>query len=280
MLYKRKVSLSVQIGNIVKTYSDNLSDNNLAIDFNVTKSMGNYGDKASITVTGLTLEDIVSLSSVVTSIGKTPPPRNFISLSAGYPDNINTIYQGGLMAVSSNLDKPDMQITLECLGGFDASRTIEIEINLKPASLSVIASKLASALNMPLSFLAEDKQYKSFSFKGSCYQLINELKMKTKGTIAIYMTDGKIIVDNIDVAGSNIILVSNQSGLVGTPQASIQGVNFKTLLNPNYAVGATVELLSNKLPLLSGLYKIITLTHQGSSRGNNFFSNIFARKLV
>lgn len=280
MLYKRKVSLSVQIGNIVKTYSDDLSDNNLAIDFNVTKSMGNYGDKANITVTGLPLEDIASLTSVLTSIGKTPPPRNFISLSAGYPDNINTIYQGGLFSVSSNIDKPDMSITLDCLGGFDASRTIEIEINMKPASLSKIASQLASKLNMPLSFLVEDKTYKSFSFKGSCYQLINELKVKTKGTIAIYMTDGKIIVDDINIAGSNIVYISGNSGLIGTPQASIQGVNFKTLLNPNLSVGTCVELTSNKLPLISGLYKIITLSHQGSTRGNNFFSNIFARKLT
>lgn len=280
MLYKRKVSLSIQIGNIVKTYSDNLSDNNLSIDFNVAKSMGNYGDKASVTVTGLPLEDIVSLTSVLTSIGKTPPPRNFISLSAGYPDNINTIYQGGLFSVSSNVDKPDMSITLDCLGGFGASRTIEIEINMKPASLSKIASQLASKLNMPLSFLAADKNYKSFSYKGSCYGLINELKMKAEGTVAIYMTDGKIIVENINQAGSNIILVSSESGLVGSPQATIQGVNFKTLLNPNYTVGACVELISNKLPLLSGLYKIITLSHQGSTRGNNFFSNIFARKLT
>lgn len=280
MLYKRKVSLSIQIGNIVKTYSDDLSDNNLSIDFNVTKSMGNYGDKANITVIGLPLEDIASLTSVLTSIGKTPPPRNFISLSAGYPDNINTIYQGGLFSVSSNVDKPDMSITLDCLGGFDASRTIEIEINMKPASLSKIASQLASKLNMPLSFLAADKNYKSFSYKGSCYGLINELKMKAEGTVAIYMTDGKIIVENINQAGSNIILVSSESGLVGSPQATIQGVNFKTLLNPNYTVGACVELISNKLPLLSGLYKIITLSHQGSTRGNNFFSNIFARKLT
>lgn len=279
MLNKRNVSLSLQIGNIVKTYSDNLSINNLAIDFNITKSMGNYGDKASITVTGLPLEDIASLTSVITSIGKNPPPRNYIALSAGYPENMNTIYQGGLFSVSSNIDKPDMQVTLECLGGFDASRTIEIEINLKPASLSAIAAQLASKLNMPLSFLATDKKYKSFSYKGNCYGLINELKMKAEGSVAVYMSDGKIIIDNINQPGSNVILVSSGSGLIGSPQATIQGVNFKTLLNPNYAVGACVQLISGKLPLLSGLYKIINLNHQGSTRANNFFSNIFARKL-
>ena len=62
-LFKRKCALDLQVNNIIKSYSDDAVDKfNLKIDFNIVKSMSSLGDRGSITVTGLPLEDIGALS--------------------------------------------------------------------------------------------------------------------------------------------------------------------------------------------------------------------------
>ena len=158
-LFKRKVALDIQVNNIIKTYSDAVVDKfNLKIDFNITKSMGSLGDRGSITITGLPLEDAGALSTCMMNIGKEAPPRNYVQLMAGYESDFGVIFKGGVFKVSSNLDTPDMSVTLDVKPGYDASRITNIEINEKPATLMSICQKAASVLEAPLNFTAEDTQ--------------------------------------------------------------------------------------------------------------------------
>ena len=75
------------------------------------------------------------------------------------------------------------------------------------------------------------------------------------------------------------ILISGDSGLIGTPQASMQGINFKCLLMPGLKVGGMVQIQSRKLQLLNGLYKVQTLQMQGGNRSNPYFCNVFAIRM-
>lgn len=279
-LFKRKVSLSLQVNNVIKTYSDALVDKfNLKIDFNITKTMGSLGDRGSITITGLPLEDAGALSTCMMNIGKEAPPRNYVQLMAGYESDYGVIFTGGVFKVSSNLDTPDMSVTLDVKPGYDASRITNIEINEKPATLMSICQKAATALKAPLNFTAEDKKYSEFNFKGTVFQLLNNLQNTVPYTKRIYFSDNILHVEDTAVPGSDVILISGDSGLIGTPQASMQGINFKCLLMPGLKVGGMVQIQSRKLPLLNGLYKIQTLQMQGGNRSNPYFCNVFAIRM-
>lgn len=279
-LFKRKVALDIQVNNIVKTYSDAVIDKfNLKIDFNITKTMGSLGDRGTITITGLPLDDAGALSTCMMNIGKQAPPRNYVQLMAGYELDFGVIFKGGVFQVSSNLDSPDMSVTLNVQPGFDISRTKIIEINEKPATLMSICQKAATVLEAPLSFTAADKQYPDYNFKGSVFQLLDNLQKTVPYTKKIYFSDGILHVEDTAVPGSNVILISGESGLIGTPQASMQGINFKCLLRPSMKVGSMVQIVNRKLPLLNGLYKIQTLQMQGGNRSVPYFCNVFAIRM-
>lgn len=279
-LFKRKVALDIQVNNIIKTYSNAVVDKfNLKIDFNITKTMGNLGDRGTITVTGLPLDDACALSTCMMNIGKIAPPRNYVQLFAGYETDYGLIFKGGVFQVSSNLDTPDMSVTLDVKPGYDASRITNIEINEKPATLMSICKKAATVLNAPLSFKAEDKQYSEFNFTGTVFQLLNNLQNTVPVSKRIYYSDNILHVEDTAVAGNDIIAISGDSGLIGTPQASMKGINFKCLLIPSLHVGSMVEITSRKLPLLNGIYKIQTLQMQGGNRNNTYFCNVFAIRM-
>lgn len=93
-LFKRKVALDIQVNNIVKTYSDAVVDKfNLKIDFNITKTMGSLGDRGTITITGLPLDDAGALSTCMMNIGKEAPPRNFVQLVSRKLPLLNGLYK-------------------------------------------------------------------------------------------------------------------------------------------------------------------------------------------
>lgn len=279
-LFKRKVALDIQVNNIVKTYSDAVVDKfNLKIDFNITKTMGSLGDRGTITITGLPLDDAGALSTCMMNIGKEAPPRNFVQLMAGYESDFGVIFKGGVFTVSSNLDTPDMTVTLDVKPGYDASRITNIEINEKPATLMSICQKAAAELKAPLSFQAEDKQFSEYNFKGTVFMLLDNLQRTVPYTKRIYFSDGVLHVEDTAIPGTEILLISGESGLIGTPQASMQGINFKCLLMPGIRVGSMVQLVSRKLPLLNGLYKVQTLVMQGGNRSTPYFCNVFAIRM-
>lgn len=279
-LFKRKVALDIQVNNIVKTYSDAVVDKfNLKIDFNITKTMGSLGDRGTITITGLPLDDAGALSTCMMNIGKEAPPRNFVQLMAGYETDFGVIFKGGVFTVSSNLDTPDMTVTLDVKPGYDASRITNIEINEKPATLMSICQKAATALKAPLSFQAEDKQFSEYNFKGTVFMLLDNLQRTVPYTKRIYFSDGVLHVEDTAIPGTEILLISGESGLIGTPQASMQGINFKCLLMPGMRVGSMVQLVSRKLPLLNGLYKVQTLVMQGGNRSTPYFCNVFCIRM-
>ena len=169
-LFKRKVSLSLQVNNVIKTYSDALVDKfNLKIDFNITKTMGSLGDRGTITITGLPLEDAGALSTCMMNIGKEKPLRNYVQLMAGYESDYGVIFTGGVFKVSSNLDTPDMSVTLDLKPGYDASRITNIEINEKPATLMSICQKAASVLEAPLTLRQKIKIIVSLTLKAQCF---------------------------------------------------------------------------------------------------------------
>lgn len=95
-------------------------------------------------------------------------------------------------------------------------------------------------------------------------------------------------------AGSAILL-NSQSGLIGTPEATEDGIEIEALLNPFFQVGLLVQidnalitqrkinqnfqtllLATTLVANLSndGVYRILTVDHTGDTRGNDFYTNM------
>lgn len=104
---------------------------------------------------------------------------------------------------------------------------------------------------------------------------------RTEGAL-FYVNDRKInLVKPGDLPEGEIVDLSPDSGLVGTPEQTDNGVSAKCLLNPLLNVNKLVHIKNEfvqetsdigKASLSSGVYKIIKLKHSGDTMGTTWYT--------
>ena len=90
-----------------------------------------------------------------------------------------------------------------------------------------------------------------------------------------------------DVGKDEAIVVSPETGLVGTPQQVQFGLSFKILLNPAIHLQSLIKLKNvqaNEASVTPGqqqapldddwIYQVMELTHVGDTRGNDWYTEI------
>jgi len=99
---------------------------------------------------------------------------------------------------------------------------------------------------------------------------------------SFYVEDGKVnIVRMTDLPEGEITELSPQSGLIGTPVQTDQGVTFKCLLNPRIKINSLVHIDNSLIraqmfqlgqPIRNldndGIYRVIGVTYTGDTRGD------------
>lgn len=282
-LFRRRFKLTVQVAEnkALSWSSDDMGNTGLKVDFSVQKTVGGIGEQADITVTGLSLEHIGYLCTVMRPRDN-DIPKNFVQLEAGYGDDYGVIFQGGIFEIVPNVDVPDMAVKLTCTAGFQDNKNSIFQFNGANVPYLDIVKALAEHLKMPLkvnSTEATTITVKSVSIDCSGLQAISAIRELRKGLIDIYLSGGVLYVDDTKAgATGNIIKLTGESGLIGTPQPTVAGVNCKSLLRPSLQAGNFFYVESKKLPIVNGTYRIMNVTHTGSTRGNEFYSVIEANR--
>lgn len=280
-LFRRRFKLTIQVAEnkLLSWSSDDMGNTGLKVDFSVQKTVGGIGEQADITVTGLSLEHIGYLCTVMQPRDK-DIPKNFVQLEAGYGDDYGVIFQGGIFELVPNVDVPDMAVKLTCTAGFQEDKSQKFQFNGANIPYIDIVTALAANLGVPLkmqSKAAEATVFKSVSIDCTGLQAIMTMREMRKGVIDIYLSGGVLYVtDTALSATGNIVKLTGESGLIGTPQPTLSGINCKSLLRPSLQAGHFFYVESKKLPIVNGEYRIINLTHSGSSRGDEFYTSIEA----
>lgn len=121
-------------------------------------------------------------------------------------------------------------------------------------------------------------------FFGLTKDYLRQLAQSQNGTF--YMEDGKInIIKADDLPGDEAFELTPETGLVGVPAQQDYGATVKMLLNPRIKIGTFIHvdnsLIRNQqfqqgqpVYLLDqdGLYRAIKITHQGDTRGQDWYT--------
>lgn len=101
-----------------------------------------------------------------------------------------------------------------------------------------------------------------------------------------YVNDRKInLVKPGDLPEGEVVDLSPDSGLIGTPEQTHDGISGKCLLNPLLNVNKLVHISNEfvqetskigRASLRSGVYKIIKLKHTGDTMGNDWYTEFDA----
>ena len=260
----RIIRVGVEVSGVLRIYE------NLALTANITKSWNALQNEATVNIIGLAKEVRDHLSTETSPYNANYSPKRLTIEAGRASTGTFTLFSGDIVQ-TDNTQPPDIVTTIK-------SKTLQFNKGViisrsfaETVKLSVIAKKVAEDLGLTLIFEATDRNISNFSFTGASTKLIQ--KLSECGGINAYADDNKLVVKDVARALANIVhVVSERSGMIGTPELTDLGVRVRYLLDPNSQLGGTLSIDSSLNPALSGDYTIYNLWHVVASRDVPFYT--------
>lgn len=253
----------------------------LNISFSVsTFSPVGVASDAYISIYNLNRDDLGFLTTTVNSwIAK----RNLIQLYAGYDDEVELLFSGQITNAPPK-GNPDVSLDIRGLSSVD---WMAQSINLQKSDMKVIdildqvGTITGAAINMP-SWLRNGNEWlnrkiEEFSYTGTPMGLLTKLSDMVGGfqfrqdAVNLTISNDQIYAWSAETKPNDpILLVSENTGMIGYPAPTAGGVEVSILLNPSIKAGDIIRLESHRIPLCNGDYRVVEVRHNGELRGNTW----------
>jgi hypothetical protein len=263
--FGRNVEIGIGKGkSVYKTISG------LDISFKVEQSTKSDPNNAEITVKNLSDDSLANLTK----------RGNEIFLKVGYGDKADSLlFWGNDVEVETTKEGVTRSTKIKTRDTGEQLRSGKINKPLPPGSdLSETVKKLISGMDNVSVSPAELIKL----FGQGITQLPSILNGHTKDLLddtlgpagyqwSVVNGEVKIAKKKNPTPDTQIILISASSGMIGSPSPSTSGVTVKCLLNPKLSPETFFSIKSEKI---NGVYRIVTATHEGNSRGGDFATTI------
>lgn len=260
----RLITVAVEVNGGFKTYNQGL-----AITAKGTKYASALMNDCEVTISNLdkATQDYILTETSPYNLNRTP---KLINIDAGRTSyGLSRIFSGNIYT-SKPSQPPDIAVILTCLTrGFDQGNVISRN-QPGQVALSKIAQQVANDLNLTLTFEADDRQITNYNYSGSALNQITELGKF--GPIDAYQDDQRLIIKNKNKPlSSKTRIVNLNTGMIGIPELTEQGIKVKFLLNNQTVVGGALQVTSNVYPAANGNYIIYKLSFDIASRDTPFY---------
>ena len=273
--YLRKARLLLKKnGRIVHTINPgDATDDQVQIEFNISKSLSSTANTASIDVWNLA-------ESTRNAMGK---EFDGVELEAGYipPDGgstVGTIFAGNLRDVEHRRDGDDIISTIQCGDGDAALRKATIA-KTYPRGTKVgdvvddiyaqfEKEGIARGERKGLDDLPDFKR--PYSMCGSCDREMDRIGRSNKVYWSIQNETFETLPGDGFIGG--IVLLTPATGLIGVPTVTDNGVKADAFLNPEIRPGRRVQIESQTLEMNSegGVYRVGSCDFSGNNRSGEF----------
>lgn len=263
MLDDRIVKVGIEINGELRVYSD------LWVSASGTKFANPTQNECEIKVANLSRDVRDYLMTEVSPFNKNKTPKRIIIEAGRKSLGTFRLFEGDITEVNPT-QAPDIILTMKAkTGQFRKGQPIAINKE-SDVNLSVIAQDVARALELTLQFEATDKRIANFSYTGSKLKMID--KLADAGRVNAYIDDTHLIVKDWNVPLRQVVhVLSMDSGLIGIPEITEQGVKVRYLLDPQSKLGGELVLESTLNPAASGNYTIYKLGFEVASRDTPFY---------
>jgi hypothetical protein len=165
---------------------------------------------------------------------------------------------------------PDITITIKAATG-DYSKGVIISTSQPAmAPLRNIAAQIAKDLGLSLRFEATPKQIANYSYTGSAVKQVEHLGRM--GRVNAYIDDKMLVVKNFNaVLERQVRDVSLDSGMIGIPEFTEQGIKVKMLHDNQTTLGGGLRVTSQLNPAANGLYTIFKMGFELASRDTPWY---------
>lgn len=187
-----------------------------------------------------------------------------ISLSAGYGDNLPTIFKGNITQAWSVREGTNVITQIECFdGGFAfANGKSNIAFPAGTPQVAVFGNLIEDLPNISIGAIGN---YSGSIGRGNTYNgnTADILRDITGGGFFVDNEKAYILGTDEYVADAPPLLISSQSGLLGTPVLEQSVVRFDILFEPGIVPGRSIILDSITENNFNGNYKITAVKHRG-----------------
>lgn len=247
------------------------------------KYAGNIQAEAEIRIYNLTrdMQDyLLTQASPLYKQGQDRTPIN-IALDVGRKSTgLFRLYEGYAFQCGMT-QPPDIGITFRALTNNLLTGLIAGANMAQQVPLRQIAQNVATNNGLQLDFQSSQggKLISNWSVSGSAQQQIESLGLA--GDIDVFV-DGAVLVviDHNAMRDASDILISADTGMVGIPQVTDDGILVKVMINPAIKVGCGVKIDSKLNPAANGTFKVTRLYFEVASRDTPFWYTLCCSNLA
>lgn len=262
-LDERIVRVGIEVNGLLKIYEG------LAITATGTKYANANQNECEVKIANLDHKTREYILTETSPFNKNKTPK-VLTLQAGRKSTgVSTVFVGNI-SQSSPSQPPDIALTLKCLTkNYEKGNVLSKTFNGRQ-SLKNISQSVANDLGLTLNFQATDKDISNHSYSGSALKQVQ--KLDEMGDINAYVDDNVLVVKNANVPLTNTLrIVNKDSGMIGIPEVTEQGIKVKFLFDNKTTVGGMMRVESQLYPSVNGNYSIFKLGFEIASRDINFY---------
>lgn len=188
------------------------------------------------------------------------------------------LFEGAAWAMGAT-QPPDIGIILEGLTNNLAMSLINTVSFAAATPLKTIAQKIADQNGLALDFrVANNKNIANYSYTGPVGKQVQ--KLSEMGDVIAHV-DGKTlhVIDTSPTLGADdpVILLNQNTGMIGVPQPNMGGVIVKCLITSSIKLGTRVNIQSEINPSVNGEYTVWNINFDVANRDQPFWYTLFCR---
>ncbi len=173
---------------------------------------------------------------------------------------------------------PDIMLTVKSKTGNHKKGNVISRTARSTTGLKDLAQQTATGLGLSLKFEAKDKNISNHSFNGAELKQIDDLS--ETGGVNCYQDDDTLVVKDFNVPLNGTLRILNeQTGMIGVPEITEQGVKVKFLFDNKTVCGGALQITSKINPAVNGTYCIYKMSYDIATRDSQFYIIAEAKRL-
>ena len=249
-LFKRKLRLIIQ-----EATGAGLDLGSLACRFDVER-VANSINRAKITVWNLS----------DTTLGLLTGRHRLVRLEVGYDDTLSTLFQGGIKNVFTTQEGPDRITEIFASdGGRDYSGSmVALSFSDGTDLHAIIQAVVASFTDVQMGSLRSVTNRSTFGARSEFGRTSWILDGLARSFGFNWSIQNGIFVayDKGETSTAQIVTLSRETGMVGTPVASTTGLEVLTLINPEIRPGGLVNVVTAGARVAASIVTLATAAAQ------------------
>lgn len=234
-----------------------------------TKLSNPTQNECVVTISNLKRETRDYILSETSPFNDNPTPKRLILQVGRQSYGLFTLFIGDITS-SVQSGPPDLDITVKAKTTSSQSVNVVATSSTATTKMSDLARKIATDNGVALDFQATDKNIANYQHTGSA--LAQVAKLEKFGGVRAWIDDETLIVTDKDKPTSgDLLILSQNTGMVGVPKLDERGVVVTFLAIPEAKLGGAIRIDSSLNPALNGDYRVDQLKFDVSSHDNQFF---------